>query len=77
MADQWMWIVALIVALAVALWVVWRFSGHSDSVNLEARRNAQCPCGSGKKYKRCCLDSDREIRVRARSIGPPDDRTAI
>lgn len=21
-------------------------------------RNAPCPCGSGKKYKRCCLDAD-------------------
>lgn len=19
------------------------------------RRNAQCPCGSGKKFKRCCM----------------------
>ena len=26
-------------------------------------RNAPCPCGSGKKYKRCCLAADepREI----------------
>ena len=23
-------------------------------------RNAPCPCGSGKKYKKCCLDKDRE-----------------
>jgi hypothetical protein len=22
----------------------------------EVARNAQCPCGSGKKYKRCCID---------------------
>lgn len=22
------------------------------------RRNEPCPCGSGKKYKRCCVDSD-------------------
>ena len=21
-------------------------------------RNAPCPCGSGKKYKKCCLDKD-------------------
>ncbi|EPQ4975886.1 SEC-C metal-binding domain-containing protein [Acinetobacter baumannii] len=20
-------------------------------------RNEQCPCGSGKKYKKCCLNS--------------------
>ncbi len=23
-------------------------------------RNSQCPCGSGKKYKRCCLGTDKE-----------------
>jgi hypothetical protein len=23
-------------------------------------RNAPCPCGSGKKYKRCCYDQDRD-----------------
>lgn len=22
-------------------------------------RNAPCPCGSGKKYKKCCLDKDQ------------------
>ena len=22
-------------------------------------RNAPCPCGSGKKYKKCCIDKDR------------------
>ena len=21
-------------------------------------RNEECPCGSGKKYKKCCLDKD-------------------
>jgi len=21
-------------------------------------RNAPCPCGSGKKYKKCCMDKD-------------------
>jgi hypothetical protein len=24
-------------------------------------RNDPCPCGSGKKYKKCCLDREREI----------------
>ncbi|WP_413911444.1 YecA family protein [Desulfobacula sp.] len=23
-------------------------------------RNAPCPCGSGKKYKKCCLDKDQQ-----------------
>ncbi len=26
-----------------------------EVVNYRARRNAPCPCGSGKKFKRCCL----------------------
>ncbi|MGH8210868.1 MAG: SEC-C metal-binding domain-containing protein [Steroidobacteraceae bacterium] len=24
-------------------------------------RNAACPCGSGKKYKRCCLEKDQQV----------------
>lgn len=27
-------------------------------------RNAPCPCGSGKKYKKCCLPRDEDIRMR-------------
>jgi hypothetical protein len=26
-------------------------------------RNAPCPCGSGKKYKRCCLQRDEEHQL--------------
>lgn len=26
---------------------------------VRARRNDRCPCGSGRKYKRCCLEDDR------------------
>ena len=25
-------------------------------------RNEKCPCGSGKKYKQCCLNSDEQIQ---------------
>lgn len=34
----------------------------SDSVTSKTGRNHPCPCGSGKKYKRCCLrkDNDRQ-----------------
>ena len=28
-----------------------------------AGRNDPCPCGSGKKYKRCCLDKDRAAEL--------------
>lgn len=29
-------------------------------------RNAPCPCGSGKKYKRCCLDREAVVPFTAR-----------
>lgn len=28
-------------------------------------RNHPCPCGSGKKYKQCCLDADEAARIAA------------
>jgi hypothetical protein len=32
-------------------------------------RNDPCPCGSGKKYKKCCLAKDEEsVRERARAV---------
>jgi len=30
-------------------------------------RNAPCPCGSGKKYKKCCLGKEEEAREDARA----------
>jgi SEC-C motif len=39
----------------------------------KAGRNDPCPCGSGKKYKRCCLPTDETAaRERARQQGPFD-----
>jgi hypothetical protein len=26
-------------------------------------RNAPCPCGSGKKYKRCCISKSRKTSL--------------
>jgi len=34
---------------------------------VKAERNAPCPCGSGKKYKKCCMAKD----------GPLSSRTAM
>src|SRR3990167_7949654 len=28
-------------------------------------RNDPCPCGSGKKYKHCCLERDRAVALQA------------
>ena len=41
---------------------------------MKTGRNDPCPCGSGKKYKRCCLTKDDEQRVAARDDAVfPDD----
>ncbi|MBV9469645.1 MAG: SEC-C domain-containing protein, partial [Abitibacteriaceae bacterium] len=31
--------------------------GHRSQVQVKAGRNEPCPCGSGRKYKRCCGQS--------------------
>lgn len=33
---------------------------------MKLSRNAPCPCGSGKKYKKCCLSQDTAAGVRER-----------
>ena len=35
-------------------------------------RNQPCPCGSGRKYKRCCGNRDREAHRPARPGEPPE-----
>lgn len=32
-------------------------------------RNEQCHCGSGKKYKKCCLEKDQAERIAATPVG--------
>jgi tetratricopeptide (TPR) repeat protein len=34
-------------------------------------RNDPCPCGSGKKYKRCCLEKDEAAARAARAAASP------
>ena len=34
-------------------------------------RNDPCPCGSGKKYKKCCLPKDEAAAAAARPPPPP------
>jgi tetratricopeptide (TPR) repeat protein len=36
-----------------------------------AGRNNPCPCGSGKKYKKCCLPKDEAAAAAARPPPPP------
>ena len=34
-------------------------------------RNEPCPCGSGKKYKKCCLAKDEEAARKAKPAPAP------
>jgi tetratricopeptide (TPR) repeat protein len=40
-------------------------------------RNEPCPCGSGKKYKRCCLANDLETERLALATAPATDLPSI
>lgn len=35
---------------------------HPQTVSARPTRNAPCPCGSGKKFKRCCLGANSATR---------------
>ncbi len=38
--------------------------GSTTALMAKPKRNDPCPCGSGKKYKNCCLTKDRSQRIR-------------
>ena len=48
--------------------ITWNVDDEDESAHVSTRRrsvarvgrNDPCPCGSGKKYKRCCIDKDQE-----------------
>jgi hypothetical protein len=52
----------------------------ADSGKKELGRNEPCHCGSGKKYKACCLDKDeaaaREARQKAQAEADAAAETA-
>jgi len=39
-------------------------------------RNSPCPCGSGKKYKKCCLQRDEEKTIN-KSTSLPQKKNSI
>jgi hypothetical protein len=41
---------------------------------LQSGRNELCPCGSGRKYKRCCLRADEDLVRQRIVVPPPQDR---
>jgi hypothetical protein len=40
-------------------------------------RNAPCPCGSGKKYKKCCLEKDRAEEWAAPAVDEAEDDEVV
>jgi hypothetical protein len=38
--------------------------------NMKAKRNDPCPCGSGKKYKKCCLEKEQKTGFNAKLFEP-------
>ncbi|MCE5293491.1 MAG: SEC-C domain-containing protein [Chlamydiales bacterium] len=40
---------------------------------MDAKRNDPCPCGSGKKYKKCHGQIDAEMKKTQRSYSMPGD----
>ena len=58
-------LVALIPIMMIAHWpedyhIIWKTRRKLVNVG----RNDPCPCGSGKKYKRCCIEKfDNAYRV--------------
>ena len=65
----------------MAVWLSWWLAGSSGCqrsgagnasaasgtvADVGISRNAPCPCGSGRKYKRCCLAAAQEVQRAAR-----------
>jgi len=44
---------------------------------VKINRNAACPCGSGKKYKRCCLTRDQEAAARHRDQAAHEESPSL
>ncbi len=40
--------------------------GSRISKDREIKLNGPCPCGSGLKYKRCCLPKEQEAKAKAK-----------
>jgi hypothetical protein len=49
-------------------------SGREDGPKPAVGRNDPCPCGSGKKYKHCCLKTDLQQQGGAGGKGAKSQR---
>lgn len=55
----------------------WCGSPHVWTVGMGVTRNDPCPCGSPKKFKRCCLANDRRYVRSCRSCGCTDAHACV
>ena len=37
--------------------------GHTLIKRIKIGRNAKCPCGSGQKFKKCCIDKVNKPQI--------------
>jgi len=44
---------------------------------MKPKRNAPCPCGSGKKYKKCCIAQDQEAAEKDRRLNREAEQARI
>lgn len=40
-------------------------------MNKKVNRNDPCPCGSGKKYKNCCINKPKALPFKAKLLSQP------
>ena len=46
---------------------------------MEVGRNDLCPCGSGKKYKKCCMKKEKVVEIgqlKVESFFPTENATS-
>jgi len=48
----------------------------ANSINYNVGRNDPCPCGSGRKYKKCCLNKDKPKTVLTKQFEEPQNTLA-
>ncbi len=42
-------------------------------MNEKIGRNDPCPCGSGKKYKQCCINKPKAPKFKAKLLSQPKE----
>jgi len=59
--DQALYVTAILLTVNLSMFNTIRkerFKLEQERASIKIKRNDPCPCGSGKKYKKCCLNND-------------------